>query len=323
MSLNQIDISIVIPVFNEEGNIYPLIESINNSIEQQTFNFEIILVDDGSTDDTWGKICHLAEEMKQLKGIKLSRNFGHQHALLAGLHLSSGNSVISMDGDLQHPPSLINEMYRLYISKGYDIVFTRRIDSESTGVFKRYSSKLFYKLFSFFTEVDIPEGSSDLRLMSRKALNAMLRMGDNDLFLRGAAKWVGFNNITIQYNAQNRFSGKSKYSLLKMLKFAMRAMLSFSTKPLLFSIWIGFVTSFLALVEIIYIIIQLLQGNTVPGWASTVGIISFLNGILFILLGIIGSYLASIHESVKIRPKFIISDLKNIINDETYFDKQI
>ena len=216
-----------------------------------------------------------------------------------------------MDGDLQHPPETIPKMIEKW-REGYEIVNTFRHDSDVSSAFKRTTSKYFYKLFSILTEVDLSEGSSDYRLVDRIVLDNMLGFKDVDLFLRGATQWLGFSKATISYKADKRFSGESKYGLRKMVQFSRSAIVSFSTKPLIVSVWIGFVTSVLALAEIIYIVIQYLMGKTVEGWASTLGLLSLLFGVLFVILGIIGTYVARIHTALQNRPRFVIRKLVNL-----------
>lgn len=323
----NIYLSLVIPLFNEEDNIDMLLNKLAENLQPLNVTYEIILVDDGSIDDTWKKIkfwCTPQESLKNqikqssimdrsIKGIKLARNFGHQHALLAGLSTATGQAVISMDGDLQHPPSLIQKMLDKH-REGYLVVNTCRDDIKVASMFKRKTSSLFYKIFSWLTDVPLSSGLSDFRLLDRVVLNQLLQLKDVDLFLRGAVEWLGFTSITIPYEADKRFSGTSKYTISNMVNFAKGSIISFSTKPLIIGIWIGTITSILAFLEIIYIIYQWLSGKTVAGWASTVGITSFLFGILFIILGILGMYLARIHVSLQNRPRFIIADKAN--NDQ-------
>ena len=304
---NPCYLSIVIPLYNEEDNVEVLFGKLSKNLESLDESFEIIFVDDGSKDKTWEKIAQLSISNPYVTGVKLSRNFGHQHALLAGLSKATGQAIISMDGDLQHPPSLIEKMVEKH-KEGFLVVNTYRNDEEVASFFKRTSSSLFYRIFSFLTDVSMSQGSSDFRLLDRLVLNQLLELKDVDLFLRGAVEWLGFPSITIPYEADKRFSGVSKYTLSKMIKFAKGSIISFSTKPLVIGIWIGVITSTLALFEVLYVIFQWINGETVPGWASTVGIISFLFGILFIILGVIGSYLARVHVALQNRPRFIISE---------------
>ncbi len=304
----NIYLSVVIPLFNEEGNIDVLLKDLEDNLQNLGVSYEIILVDDGSRDQTWAKIKEAANVNSSITGIRLARNFGHQHALLAGLNRASGKAIISMDGDLQHPPSLIPQMLASY-EKGASVVNTFRNDRNVNSFFKRKTSWIFYKLFSFATGVQVVPGSSDFRLIDRSVLDQLLQLKDVDLFLRGAVEWLGFPSVTLSYAAGARFSGRSKYTVSKMVKFGSGSIISFSTKPLVLGVWIGVLTSVLAFLELVYILFRFSIGQTVPGWASTVGIISFLFGVLFIVLGIIGTYLARIHVALQNRPRFIMSEV--------------
>ena len=304
-------VSVVIPMLNEAQNVVPLVQQLVAQLETFNAPYEIILIDDGSRDGTWGRIVALAQDNPNVKGLSLSRNFGHQHALLSGLRFSSGQAVITMDGDLQHPPELVKDMFSAWQS-GYKIVNTKRLSHHRTSFLKRMSSKLFYKLFSFFSGIPINEGSSDFRLMDRQVLENIAGINDVNLFFRGILSWVGFSSTCISYQEGPRLSGTTKYSLGHMFRFAAAAVVSFSSMPIKLGIWIGIFTSVFAFLELGYIVIKYFQGVTVPGWASTTGIISVLFGIQFILLGCIGVYIASIHECVKNRPKFIVCKKVNI-----------
>ena len=307
-------VSIVVPLYNEEGNVCALIKNLTRVLSELNESFEILLIDDGSQDRTWALIEAESAKNHMVKGICLSRNFGHQHALLAGLSSAKGQAIISMDGDLQHQPEIILQMIKKW-RDGYQIVNTCREDSQVSSLFKRISSKYFYKFFSMMTDVKISEGSSDFRLLDKSVLLNLLKFNDVDLFLRGTVQWLGFSQVTIPYKVQKRHSGKSKYNLLKMLNFSRGAIITFSTKPLILGVWLGFITSLLAFIEIIYIAVQYLLGKTVAGWASTLSVIAFLFGVLFIMLGIMGTYLSRIHISLQNRPRFVIQKMVNFGKD--------
>lgn len=307
----SVTLSVVVPFFNEQGNIEPLIDRIESALAALDITYEIILVDDGSQDLTWKKIQSVSIDKKYIKGISLSRNFGHQHALIAGMEHAEGQAVITMDGDLQHPPELISKMLEKW-RQGYEVVNTLREDHETASFFKKTSSRLFYRVFSLLTDVPMATGLSDFRLLDRLVLENLLSFQDVDMFLRGAVNWLGFNSVTLPYQAGKRFSGKSKYTIRKMFRFARSAIISFSTKPLIIGVWIGMITCLLSILEIIYILAQYFQGSTVPGWASSTSIISFFFGVLFIILGIIGTYLARIHSALQKRPRFVMQKTVNI-----------
>lgn len=306
-STSSPELSIVAPMYNEEGNIAAFVAAVEKSAATIGVPFEIILVDDGSSDGTWSQIVEQAKLHPVLRGARLARNFGHQGALMAGLTEARGQAVVSMDGDLQHPPELIPELFARW-REGYKVVSTARADAEDTSLFKRSTSRWFYGVFSKLTGVNMSPGNSDFRLLDQSAISALTSMNDVDLFIRGSVTWLGFRSVTLPYRANKRFSGTTKYSLKKMLRFASGAILSFSLAPLRLGIWIGFLTSGFAVLELAYIIVQYFRGKTVTGWASMMAFSSLMFGILFVLLGIIGTYLGKIFELLKNRPRFLIGD---------------
>ncbi|HET7546035.1 MAG TPA: glycosyltransferase family 2 protein [Polyangiaceae bacterium] len=301
------ELSVVAPMYNEEGNIAAFVAAVEKVVLGMGVPFEIILVDDGSSDGTWAQIVAQGKLHPALRGARLARNFGHQGALMAGLSEARGRAVVSMDGDLQHPPELIPELFARW-REGYKVVTTERADAEDTSLFKRTTSRWFYGVFSKLTGVSMAPGNSDFRLMDATAVHALCDMNDVDLFIRGSVTWLGFRSVTLPYRANKRFSGTTKYSLKKMLRFASGAILSFSLAPLRLGIWIGFLTSGLAVLELSYILIQYFRGQTVTGWASMMGFMSLMFGILFVLLGVIGTYLGKIFEVLKNRPRFLIGE---------------
>ncbi len=298
------ELSVVVPLHNEAANVAPLCEELARVLEALGGG-EVILVDDGSTDATWSAIVAEAARRPGFCGLSFARNFGHQRALLAGLQCARGRAVITMDGDLQHPPAVIRELVAAWKS-GHRIVFTRRQDAAVAGPFKRATSSLFYRAFSALSGIPMSPGSSDFRLVDRSVLEALEPVRDAGSFLRGLVQWTGFSSTTIDFTAQKRHAEQTKYSLGRMLRFAGSATLSFSTIPLNIGIWIGLVTSVLAFAEIAYVVACYLAGRTVPGWASLAGIISLGFGILFILIGILGAYLGRIFEILQNRPPYLI-----------------
>jgi dolichol-phosphate mannosyltransferase len=301
------ELSVVAPMYNEEGNIAAFVGAVEKVVAGIGVPFEIVLVDDGSSDGTWAQIVEQGKRFPVLRGARLARNFGHQGALMAGLSEARGKAVVSMDGDLQHPPELIPEMFEQWRA-GYKVVSTERADAADTSLFKRVTSRWFYALFSKLTGVAMAPGNSDFRLLDASAVQALCSMNDADLFIRGSVTWLGFRSITLPYRANKRFSGTTKYSLKKMLRFASGAILSFSLAPLRLGIWFGFFTSGLALLELAYILVQYFRGNTVTGWASLMAFMALMFGILFVLLGVIGTYLGKIFEVLKNRPKYLIGE---------------
>jgi polyisoprenyl-phosphate glycosyltransferase len=304
---NRVEVSIVIPACNEEGNL----DKIYGEILKQMDNgqsFELVFVDDGSTDKSWEIIKSLSENDNRIRGFRFSRNFGHQYALHAGMMGSRGDVVITMDADLQHPPHVIPQLLEEW-RKGSKIVSTLRIDHKNISLMKKVTSGLFYRIFSFLSGVEMAAGTSEFRLLDRQVVNELLKFHENGVFLRGLVHWVGFSNARVSYQCQDRFSGETKYSFFKMCKFAWRGITSFSIVPLRIGIFIGIITSLFAfyqLMEVLYY--KMFTDRLVPGFASTVGLISLLFGILFILIGILGEYIGRILYEVRGRPRYIVSE---------------
>lgn len=307
---NNVILSIVIPCFNEENNISKLYSELTIVLKGLNINYEIVFSDDGSKDKTFSVIKELSKNDNNIRGISLSRNFGHQIALFAGIKAAKGNIVITMDGDLQHPPSFIPELLKKQ-SEGYDIVNTRRIDPEDIGVLKKTTSKTFYSLINFLSDVRIEPAAADFRLMTRKAVDAFTEIPERDRFTRGLISWMGFNQTIIDYQASKRFAGKSKYTFKKMIHFASDGITSFSSKPLRFSFYVGILTFFVGLLYAGYSIFNHFAGNTVPGWTSLMVTVLLIGGIQLLSIGIIGEYIARIFNEAKSRPLYFIKDLIN------------
>lgn len=302
------EISVVVPARDEEGNLQSLYESLVPVLEEVAEGWEIIFVDDGSRDATWRTVLDIHSREPRVRGLRLSRNFGHQRALIAGLSHARGRAVISMDADLQHPPEVIPELVNRW-REGARIVKTVRRDLEGSPLVRRLVSRTFYRVFSFLSGVEIPPGTADFRLMDREALADVLTFREQDLFLRGIIQWVGYPTATVEYRCEPRLSGESKYTLRRMLSFAWHGVSSFSIVPLRFAIVLGFVSSALAFLGVLYAILsKVWVGQTVPGWASTVAIVSFLFAVLFFFLGILGEYIGRILVEVRGRPRYLISE---------------
>jgi len=301
-------LSIVVPVFNEAGNIRKLHSELIPVLEKLGVDWEIIFCDDGSDDATWEIIDQLHRDDERIKGVRFSRNFGHQYALFAGMQHASGKAVITMDGDLQHPPELLPEMLERWRA-GDKIVHTVRVYDQKQGFIKKLSSNLFYRLFTFLSGVEMEGGMADFRLLDRQVLDELLKFKEEGLFLRGLVHWVGYQSSKLTFQCGQRFSGKGKYSLKKMLKLAWTGITSFSIVPLRVSIIIGVLTSLLAFAEMLYAIYaKLFTDTVVPGWASGVAVVSFLFGILFIMLGVLGEYMGRVLIESRGRPRFLISE---------------
>lgn len=307
MLLKKCHISVVIPLLNEESNIQPLYDRLLPIVKAISDSYELIFVDDGSKDNSFAVIQKICKQNTNVLGISFSRNFGHQVAITAGLEHASGDVVITMDADLQHPPELITDMYKQSLN-GFDIVNTIRTETADTGAFKNVTSRMFYNLINRMSDVEVRPGAADFRLMNRKTVDAFLQLKEKDRFTRGMISWMGYKQSYINYTAPKRHSGTSKYSFLKMLRFAVDGITSFSAKPLRVSFYAGLVVSLLGLIYAIYAIVQYFQGNTTPGWASTLISILVIGGIQLISIGIIGEYLARVFNESKNRPLYLVKE---------------
>ncbi len=301
------NISIIIPCYNEESNIEPLYKNIVEVLPNMSL--EIIFVDDGSSDQSLLKIKQLSKKTEGVKYISFSRNFGHQKALMAGLYHATGDAVVSMDADMQHPAEVIPELIK-YWEAGFDIVYTIRKDQKLPFV-KKMTASLFYKIINKLSDVPIEKGTADFRLLDRKVVDVLKQMRETHTFYRGLIPWVGFKSKGIEYLAQDRLFGNSKYTFRKMMNFAIDGLTSFSTKPLRVFIYIGFTIALLAFVYGLYAIYSSVFTNqTISGWGSTISVILFIGGLQLIILGVIAEYVGKIYLESKNRPNYIIKEQK-------------
>jgi len=303
-------ISIVIPAHNEEGNVALVHQKIKEVFDGlSNYDFEIIFVNDGSRDNTQQKLEELSAKYDEVKFIEFSRNFGHQPAVKAGMDNTEGNAVISMDGDLQHPPELIPEMIQKW-EEGFDIVYTIRTYPKQISYFKRKTSDFFYKILSSLSDVNLTKGGgSDFRLMDANAVEVMRKFNEDDLFLRGLTSWMGFKQTGIDFTANERIAGESSYNLKKMVTFAFTGITAFSVKPLYIAAYLGFLFSALSVVGYgFYVIYSFIAKTEISGWASLIMTIVFFGGLQLIILGIMGIYLGKIFKQVKERPNYIIKN---------------
>jgi glycosyltransferase involved in cell wall biosynthesis len=308
-------LSIVVPMYNEQDNVAPLLERIAAVVERLPGHpsYEIVLVNDGSTDATAERIREELNRRPHLVLVSLSRNFGHQLAATAGIELAGGAAVILMDGDLQDPPELI-EAFLAKWHEGFDVVYAVRRSRKGESAFKLFTAGFFYRTIKRLTKVAIPVDTGDFRLMSRRVVEALRRSPERHRFLRGMVSWVGFKQVGVAYDRDVRLSGKTKYPLTKMMRFAVDGITSFSDIPLRFASYFGFAVSAIAFVYALIVVISKLLGiyppGYTPGWASTIVAVAFLGGVQLISLGIIGEYLGRIYEEVKGRPLYLISDIE-------------
>lgn len=305
-------LSIVIPVFNEQENIEPLFVELQKYCGGDT---EFLFVDDGSIDDTLRKIETLANSDSRVKCISLSRNFGHQNALMAGLQYAKGDIIVIMDGDLQHPPSLIPAMIEK-INSGYDVVQTKRLKTAEIGIGKKIFTSLFYKFLNGISDTSIEENVADFKAFTSNILKSILQFEERELFLRGIFSWIGYSTTTIEFTAPKRQFGKTKYSFAKMILLGLRGITAFSYKPLRISFLVGLIISATSLIVGIFYIVSYFKGNTVPGWTSLITAVLFLGGVQLLAIGLLGEYIASIFAETKKRPLYLVKQTLNISNDK-------
>ena len=303
--MKKFKISVVVPAYNESENISPLLERLLPVLQKYS-DYEVIFVDDGSQDNSLELLEKWHKENDKIHYISFSRNFGHQYALRAGIEYATGDCVISMDGDLQHPPELLAEMIENW-QQGYDVVYTIRRDTEDAGWVKKITSALFYRIFSFFSGLKLPEGTADFRLLDKKAADVLASMQEGNLFLRGMVFWMGFKQKAIPYKAEKRFKGKSSYTLSKMVALAILGATSFSVKPLRVAIYLGLFIALFGGFFTAYVLYQkLFGGSVITGWASLMSVVLILGGVQLFMMGIIGEYIGMIFMETKRRPKYIV-----------------
>ena len=308
-------ISIVTPVYNEEDNVVFFHEEITKVMETTGMDYELIYVNDGSKDRTDELIRELAEKDSHVRAITFARNFGHQTAITCGMDFARGDAVITMDGDMQHPPELIPLLLEKW-KDGYDIVQTIRTSTEDSGFIKKITSAGYYKVINSISKTPVTPGGSDFRLMNRKSLDVFLRFREHARFIRGIVGGLGFKQTTIKFEAPARHAGVSKFSMNKMLHFAMDGILTNSTTPLRAAFYAGAVSGFIGILLILHVLYSYLVGNTVPGWATMTILIAFFGSANLVGLGIIGEYIGRIYEESKNRPLYWISGDTNDRNDK-------
>lgn len=307
-------LSIVVPVFNEEESITETVQrllSLRESLRME-INVELIFVDDGSQDESLLLLRELANKTSCIKVISFSRNFGHQIAITAGIDLAKGDYVAVIDADLQDPPELISDMYRLAL-EGFDVVYGKRRSRAGETVFKKLTAAIFYRALNYMCAIDIPTDTGDFRLMSRKVVDAFKKLRERHRFVRGMVPWLGFRATPLEYDRAERYAGETKYPFRKMLAFAINAILSFSSKPLTIAIHLGFMTIFAGMALGAYMLyLKFFTSIPVPGVTAILLTIIVFGGIQIFLIGLVGEYIARIFEEVKERPLYFISETINI-----------
>ena len=299
-------LSVVVPLKDEEPNVAPLGERLRAVLEPVARDWEVILVDDGSADGTYARALELHRADPRFKVIRLSRNFGHQVALSAGLDLASGEAVITMDGDLQHPPEVIPELVERWRG-GAQVVYGVMVERQGESHLKDVTARVFYRALTRLTDIDVPAGAGDFRLVDRAALDAFLAMRESNRYVRGMFSWVGFEQDGVPYASAPRGAGTSKYTMGRMLRLATDATVSFSDRPLRLALNVGFLVSVASILFGLSAVVAKLAGLlVVPGWTSVMVLVGVVGGVQLIVIGIIGEYVGRIAEEVKQRPLYVV-----------------
>lgn len=309
-------VSIVVPMYYEEKVAEECCKRLKNVMDSCGYEYELVFVNDGSRDSTLDILTKLAADDRRVKVLGFSRNFGHQVAVTAGIDKAKGNALVIIDADLQDPPELIPEMLRLW-EQGYEVVYAKRMRRKGESAFKRITASMFYRVLDKLSDTRIPLDTGDFRLIDAKVADELRRMREKNRFLRGMVSWIGFKQTPIEYEREERFAGETKYPLKKMIKLALDGIISFSSKPLKLSQYLGFFAVICAGLVLMYSLIYRLIGgrNLVSGWASIMTTVAFLGGVQLISIGILGEYIGRMYEESKGRPLYIIEKEINI-NDE-------
>lgn len=312
----EIKISVVIPIYNEEKNIFNLYDRLTGVMQQLGESYELVFVNDGSRDNSIALIRTLAQRDEKVKFINFSRNFGHQIAVSAGLDNTQGKAVVIIDADLQDPPELIIDLYKK-MQEGYEVVYARRRKRVGESYMKLLTAKYFYRTLAKITSVEIPVDTGDFRIMSDKIVQVLRNMPERNKFLRGQISWAGFRQTFVEYDRAERAEGETGYTYRKMISFALDGITSFSDFPLKVATMSGFIVSAIAFLVMLYALYaRFVSHDTVPGWTSLILSVLFLGGIQLISIGIIGEYISRISNNVRNRPLYIISDTNVPVQSE-------
>ncbi len=301
-------VTVVIPVLNEAANLNGLLDRLRPVLGGLGVRWEVLFVDDGSSDDTLRVLKALNQRDQRITAISLSRNFGKEIALAAGLKYARGDAAILMDADLQHPPEVLAQFIDRW-REGYQVVYGQRMDRAEEGPIRRFFARAYYKIFNALAKTDIPEGAGDFRLLDRCAIDAMNRIGESSRFNKGLFSWIGFRSIAVPYSTAARAAGTSKWSYRRLAHFALDGLTSFSTLPLRVWSLLGLAISLTAFAYALIVLVQtLVLGVDVPGYPSLIISVMFFAGVQLITLGVIGEYLGRVYEEVKARPLFIVAE---------------
>ena len=303
-------LSVIVPMYYEQEVARECHRRLTSVLDGK-YEYELLYVNDGSTDNTLPILKEIAAQDKRVRVISFSRNFGHQVAVTAGVHHARGDALVIIDADLQDPPELIPDMVEMW-QDGWEVVYAKRKKRKGESAFKLFSAKMFYKTLNFLTDIDIPADTGDFRLIDRKVAEAFKQMPERSRFIRGMIAWLGFKQTPIEYERDARFAGETKYPLKKMLKLASNGILSFSTQPLRLVMQVGMLAVLVSLALLIYAIVAKATGHADTGWASLMVTVTFLGGVQLISVGVLGQYLARMFEESKNRPLYVISETVNL-----------
>jgi dolichol-phosphate mannosyltransferase len=304
----MLDLSLIVPIYNEEANILPLVQRVRGVLDPLGVSYEFVFVDDGSTDASAHILRGLASDNPHIHFLRFSRNFGHQVALTAGFQHCRGSKICTLDADLQDPPELIPQMLEK-LNEGFEVVYAQRRVRKGESWFKLFTAKLFYRIMKAITNVPIPLDTGDFRVMDRQVVNVLNQMPEQNKFIRGQIAWVGFRQTRILFDRDERAGGESGYTLRKMFSLALDGITAFSNFPLRVASYSGFVVSFIAFIGIVYTLIsRFLLKDYTPGWASLMLAVLFIGGIQLIAIGVIGEYISRISQNVRSRPLYVLAE---------------
>lgn len=309
------ELSIIIPIFNEEGNLSKLYDRLTNVVQSLNVSYELIFINDGSHDNSLSMITTLAKNDDHVKYINFSRNFGHQIAVTAGIDNCTGNAVAIIDADLQDPPELIADLYHK-MNEGYQVVYARRRSRSGESLIKKLTAKIFYRILAKITSIKIPIDTGDFRIMHRKIIDVLRLMPEQQKYLRGQIAWAGFNQTYVMYDRDERYSGETGYTYKKMMRLAIDGITGFSNLPLKFATVAGFIVSGITFLMSLYALYaRFVSKDFVPGWTSLILAVLFIGGVQLISIGIIGEYISRLSTNVRSRPLYIVSESNFESND--------
>ncbi len=302
------DLSIILPFHNEAGGVHEMLRRLGRVLNDIHLTYEIICIDDGSSDGTYAALSHARELDYRLKLVRMARNFGKEAALTCGLHIATGKAAVTMDSDLQHPPEVIPELVEAW-RQGVDLVYAIRRNRDTDGPFRRLFSRAFYVVFRTIADIQMPRGAGDFCLLDRKVIDAVNALPERNRFMKGLVSWVGFRQATVPFNVAPRIGGYTHWSFFRLIRFAFDGIASFSTLPLRIWTWGGAAVSLFALAYGLYLTLRtIMYGIDVPGYASMMVGILFLGGVQLLSLGMIGEYMARIFTEVKARPIYLVAE---------------